>query len=244
MKCFNRGRTCSGAVTVVAAMAWVVVCLMSCDSTMSPQPVVVQGPGLTGNAPPQLEFLEPNENKTLGLGENFVIRWTDTDRDSSALISFWLVNAGTNEEVLLEAGIPEDDQVGPDSRTFDTTLVPEGEYNVLGIISDGLNPAVRVFAMTTGAAASQRVVFNVTPPGQGPQTQPPRIALIEPAFNQSVAQDDTLRVVVQPAETAPDEATPYDPDSDVTLYILLDVNLDPGDDEPGNPDPSQIIVLR
>ncbi len=251
MKGSNRVRARLGGVKALLAMALVVMGIPACDSAMSPQPVVVVGPGLTGNVPPTLTFTAPTENRTLGLGENFVVRWEDNDRDSSALISFWLVNTADNTEILLESGIQEDDLIGPSSKTFDTTLIPEGEYNVLAIISDGVNAPKRVFAMVVGAGVNQRIILTVTPPGQAPQTQPPRITMTEPAFNQSVAQDDVLHVAVQPSEEPPvavddpiAQRVPYDPDSTITLYILLDFDLNPHNDDPANPVSSEIIVLH
>ncbi|MFQ5589589.1 MAG: integrin alpha [Phycisphaerae bacterium] len=243
MKASEGASACRGMVAALSVAVCVALCFTTaCDSVVSSQATVVVGPGLTGNIPPELQFLEPIADKTLGLGENFIVRWTDVDRDSSALISFFLVDTASNEEILLEANVPEDED--PDSRTFDTTLVPEGRYNVLAVISDGSNPPVRVFAQKTGEGVTQRVVLNVTPPGQGPQTEPPRIRMIEPAFDQSVAQDDVLRVILRPAEAAPAANIPYDPDSNVTLYVLLDTDLDPNNDDPEHPDPSQIIVFR
>jgi len=234
-------KTCVGVTLALGGVVWLVSGIASCGT--APTPFIVQGPGVTGNQPPAFDFIEPNENVSLALGTNFVIRWTDTDRDSNASISIWLVNTETNQAVLLEGDIQENDDV--DSRTFSTDLIPVGRYNVLGVIDDDVNSAVSVYAITTAAAVDERVILNITPPGQGPQTQPPIITVTEPAFNLSVAQEDTLRVWVQPTAAEPDDTTPpFDPDSDITLYFLLDTDLDPNNDDPANPDPSKIIVLQ
>ena len=235
-------KTRVGVVVAAGTLAWAMAGIPSCGT--APTPFVVHGPGVTGNEPPQLEFLEPSQNTTLSLGTNFVVRWTDSDRDSSALIEFALVNVETNQQIVLERDIPENDQEGPDARTYDTGLVPVGRYNLLGTIDDGSNPAVSVFARTITAGVEQRLVLNITEPGQGPQTRPPVITVTRPAFNLSVAQDDELLVEVQPSALVPNANNPYDPDSDIVLYIVLDVDLDPNNDDPANPDASRIIVLR
>ncbi|RME38334.1 MAG: hypothetical protein D6788_07675 [Planctomycetota bacterium] len=208
----------------------------------APTPFVVHGPGTLGNEAPTLEILEPNANLTRSQGDSFLIRWTDSDRDDNAQISFSLVSTATNESVLVAANIDENDTIGPDELRVETTLIPQGTYNLAGTIDDGVNAPVQVFATVAGSA--ERVVITIVGPGEGPQTVPPTISVMEPAFNRSVTQDDTLVVVVQPTPAAPDPNVPFDPDSTVRVFIVLDVDQDPGNDDPANPDPNQIIVLR
>ena len=225
----------------VACMAWG---LASCGT--APTPFVVQGPGQFGNDPPTLTILEPNSDITRGQGDPFLIRWTDTDRDDNAQISYFLLSTTSNRRIMLVEGVDENDTIGPDSFTVSTTLIPPDSYNVLGTIDDGVNPLVEQFAVAAGAALQQRVVVTLVGPGEGPQTVPPIITVTEPTFNLSVAQDDVLTVAVQPTPLPPDpnNPIPYDPDSNVTLYILLDLDLDPNNDDPANPGNSDIIVLR
>lgn len=231
-----------GVLLSAGCAVWLVGNLISCGAAPSPIPVV--GPGQLGNDPPTLTFLEPSNNTTLGQGDPFLIRWTDRDRDDNAKISFLLENTTDgSDRILLVQGIDENDLTGPDTFTVGTTLIPEGTYNVLGIIDDGTNQEVSAYALWSGAAVNQRVVVTIVGPGEGPQSQPPTIAVTEPSFNLSVAQDDTLTVSVQPTLLAPDPSVPFDPDSRVTLYILLDTDLDPNNDDPANPDPSRVIVL-
>jgi len=232
-----------GVLLSTGCMVWLVGSLVSCGT--APTPIIVQGPGQFGNDPPTLSFLEPNANITRGQGDPFLIRWTDRDSDDNAQISFLLENtADGSDRIVLVEGIDENDLTGPDAFTVGTTLIPEGTYNVFGIINDGTNNPVQAYAFLTGVGVSQRVAVTIVGPGEGPQTQPPTIAVTEPSFNLSVAQDDTLTVVVQPTLFEPDAFTPFDPDSRVQLYILLDTDLDPNNDNPANPDPSEIIVLR
>ncbi len=228
-------------LVVVSATTFV---LVSGSCGTAPAPFIVSGPGRTGNEPPILEIEEPNTNVTRDQGGFFLIRWRDTDRDSNALISFALVNTVTNDVISLVDGIYEDDLVGPDQFSVGTSLVPIGTYNIRGVIDDGENEPTEVYAMTTAEAVEQRVVVTIVDPGGGPPTVPPVVTVTRPGFNQSVAQDDVLTVVVQPTELAPAAADPFDPDSSITLYLLLDLDLDPNNDDPANPDSEEIILLR
>ena len=221
----------------------IVAGLVSCG--VAPTPFVVKGPGLLGNDPPTLTFLEPSAHITRGQGDPFLIRWTDRDHDDNAQISFSLESTtDSSDRILLVGGIDENDLTGPDAFTVGTTLIPPGSYSVLGEIDDLVNAPVTAYPMLAGTAVAQRVVVTIVGPGEGPQTQPPIITVTEPSYNLSVTQDDTLTVSVQPSALVPDAAIPFDPDSRVTMYILLDLDQDPNNDDPANPDRSKIIVLR
>ena len=243
-----RGAACLkiglGVLAVLGVGVWLVGGIVSCGT--APTPFVVQGPGQFGNDPPTLEFLEPTGNITRGQGDPILLRWTDTDRDNNAQISFSLVSTTSHDSILLVTGVDENDTTGPDSFTIPTTLIPPDTYNVLANITDEINPAVDVYAMQAQAATSQRVVVTIVGPGEGPQTEPPTVVVTEPTFNLSVAQDDILTVSVQPSELPPDpnNPIPYDSDSVVRLLIVADLDLNPNNDDPANPDPSQVIVLR
>ncbi len=234
----------------VGFFAALTLALVSCSS--APQPFLVSGPGVTGNDPPTLTFLQPTGNITRGQGDRFVVRWTDTDRDSNAQISFAMVGTASNARTILVEGIDENDLTGPDSFSAPTSLLSPGTYYLLGIIDDDVNSPIEVFAQRADST-NERVVITITPQGAAPPTVPPIVTVTEPAFNLSVAQDDVLNVAVQPTEGTvnPDNPKPYDPDSPVTLYILLDVDQDPNNDDPANPqtdpstgEPVDIIVLR
>lgn len=229
--------------SILALLAAATLGVWSCGTAQTP--VFVRGPGISGDVPPEMTILVPAENLTRGQGEFFRIRWTDRDPDSNAKISFALVNtaaSANNARTTLVEGIDENDTTGPDSVSIGTSLVPVGNYNLLGTIDDGVNTPAEVFAMTNDAVP-QRVILTIVGPGEGSPTVPPAITVIEPAFNRSVTQDDDLLVVVQPTELDPDVTKPYDPDSDVTIFILLDLDQDPNNDDPATPDPSKIILL-
>jgi len=221
----------------MAGMGAVVLAIgvVSCGS--APTPFLVQGPGTGENVPPVLEFTAPSESLTRGQGDPFLIEWTDRDPDDNAMISFSLLNVDTNNTVLLISGIPENPD--PDSRTIDTSLIPLGLYNLFGVIDDGTNPPVTVFATTLGTNP-QRVTIRVVGEGEGSLTEPPTISSTGPNFDLSVTQDDTFLVTGVPDPGNPNTA--FDRDSDVTIFVVFDLDQIPDNDDVANPDPSQIIV--
>ena len=119
-------------------------------------------------------------------------------------------------------------------------MVSQGTYYLRGEIADGVNAPVSVFALTEGST-STRVIINVGEPGSNPLSVPPQVVVIEPSFPRGVAQEDILNIIVQPTVAGLD---PYDSDSDATLFILLDLDNNPENDNPQLPDPTQIILLR
>ena len=235
-------KACIGGLLILGGVVWLIGTSSSCGT--APTSFVVQGLAPTGNVAPVLTIAEPTQNLTKGRGEPFPIRWTDSDRDSNARISFDLIQTLSNQVINLVDNIPENDDVGPEAISVQTSLIPLGTYHIRGTIADDVNAPVSVFASVETELASQRVILTIVEPGQGPPTIPPTITITEPAFNLSVAQDDVLRIVVQPSETAPAADTPFDADSNITLYILLDTDQDPNNDDPANPDSAKIILLR
>ena len=119
-------------------------------------------------------------------------------------------------------------------------MIPQGTYNLFASISDEAS-RVDVFAMTKGANP-ERVVIRIVGAGEAHLSEPPQVAVTEPVFDLSVTQDDVVHISVQP--TAASAAVPYDRDSDVTVYLLFDLDQQPNNDDPANPDPNKIIVLE
>lgn len=233
----HRGLLAVGCLALVAGLVWV-----GCGSSL---PQLIFGPNVSGNQPPTLQILEPNASASINQGERLTIRWTDSDPDSAAQISFVLVGVTNSTEVALVASIPENDTAASDTISVGTELVPFGSYYLRGDIDDGVNTRVSVFA--TVAETATRLVLTVGEPGSNPLSVPPRVKVIAPEFNQSVAQDDTLTVVVRPTTNVFDDTTPFDPDSDATLYVVLDLDENPTNDNPRLPDntsTNQIILLR
>jgi len=215
--------------------------VIACGVAESPR--VVHGPGVVDNSRPTLQFITPNADLTVSRGQSFLIEWIDSDRDDAAKIGFSLINADTSEEIPLVENIEENDDLGPDQYAVGTDLIPEADYFLRGIIDDSTNAPVIVFAEVAGANR-QRLRITIAPKGQGPPSSPPQIVVVQPAFNQSVAETDLLEIRVQPTLIPPTGATPpYDADSSATIFILLDTDDRPDNDDPANPDES-IIVLR
>jgi len=235
MNKLHRGWHLAGAFLLLAFVVWV-----GCTGEL---PELIFGPSLSGNQPPTLEIVTPASSFALNQGERLNIEWTDSDPDSAALISFTLVNVDTGLEIPIVTNIPENDSAAADNISVSTALVPLGAYNLRGDIRDGINAQVSVFALVSGTS-NTRVVIQIGEPGTNPLSVPPQVAVIQPEFNLGVAQDDTLTVVVNPNRNLNDDTTPYDPDSDATLYILLDLDVNPRNDSPLIPDPNQIILLR
>ena len=206
-------------------------------------PSMVLGPLVYGNVSPNLEILDPVVSKTINQGERFVIRWSDRDPDSASKISFTLIDIDSGAEILLVSNIEENDSVAADQFTVGTSLIPLGSYYIRGEISDGVNTTVTSYAMTEGST-SLRVILTIGEPGTNPLNVPPRVAVVTPGFNQGIAQDDTLIITVQPSATGIDENIPYDEDNDTTLYVLLDLDDNPENDDPLLPDDDEIILLR
>ena len=229
-----------GCIASAGGILALIVGITSCGT--APTAFLVRGPGGLGNDVPTLDIKQPINDITVQQGVPFLIQWTDNDRDNNAKISFELVDTSTNRVIILVEGINENDQDGQDSHTAGTALVPVGTYNLLGIIDDGVNPPVNSFAIVVNTS-TQRVLFRVVGAGEGPPSLPPTVAVAEPLFDLSVTQDDTVRIVVQPTQVA-GANVPFDGDSPVTLFLILDTDLDPNNDDPFNPTPGQIIILR
>lgn len=230
------------SLAIVAGIGIVLLAGSSCGT--APSPFLVNGPGQPGNDPPTLTIIEPVANVTRPQGAPLLIRWTDSDSDDNAKISFELIQSTTNARVPLLSGLDENDLIGPDSVTVGTSLIPQGSYFLLGTIDDSVNDAVETFATIGGVASASRVVVRITGEGEGQQSVPPTLTVTQPSFNQSVTQDDVLTVTVAPSLLAPSANNPFDPDSNITMFLLLDLDQDPNNDDPSNPLPNQIIVLE
>lgn len=210
--------------------ALVVVSFWGC--TNQPSATLVTGPGGTGSQPPTLNFTAPTNNTTIAQGSPFQIQWTDADPDSSALILFRLVDAEDASNVLLLAeGIQEDDSVGPSSINVSTDFIPEGQYFLEGVISDGRNAPVSVFA-TNASSGNSRLLVTIAGESFAPANTPPVIVVTQPAVNVGVAQDDVLNIAIAPSRT---QAIPFDPDNNTTVYISLDFDTNTMNDDPTRP---------
>ncbi len=236
-----RARVAMFLVLALSVLTLTFIGVVACG--VAPAPQVVTGPGVVDNTPPTLEITSPIGDVTVSRGQAFLITWTDSDRDDAARIGFAFVNANTNEQISLVENIEENDDLGPDQYTVGTDLIPEGDYYLRGTINDFVNTPVVVFAEVADSN-QQRARITIAPKGQGPPTTPPQVVVVQPAFNQSVAETDVLEIRIQPTPAVPTQNTPpYDSDSPANVFILLDTDDRPNNDDPANPDDS-IIVLR
>ncbi len=92
------------------------------------------------NQPPSITVTEPD-----GAGDtvdpSFLIQWTDADPDDDAAISLFYDDDASGEDgTLIISGISEDDPA--DQFTWDTTVIPDGDYFIYAVIDDGTNPTV------------------------------------------------------------------------------------------------------
>lgn len=73
------------------------------------------------------------------------INWIDSDPDSSASISLhYDIDAAGFDGTAITSGISEDSS--ENQYIWNTAAVPEGWYYIYGVISDGVNPAVKTYA--------------------------------------------------------------------------------------------------
>jgi len=89
----------------------------------------------TTNNPPSINLTAPT-GFTLNPA-TINITWTDEDLDNNASITFKRKNFSTGEIATITSGISENELTN--SYTWNLTSVPDGIYQVFGIISDGIN---------------------------------------------------------------------------------------------------------
>lgn len=157
------------------------------------------------------------------------------DIDETATVSIFAStspNPGLGDPTTIPIPIRGGNNVfGPGTGTgegmWDTTGVAAGSYNLFAEIDDGVNPLVRVTSLSP---------IGVAPMGTQPATTPPELVFLDPVANLGLSSDDELTIRYIYSDT----------DSDVTVTLLLDKDLDPANDDvafPGNPLDPDIIVL-
>ncbi|MBN1513364.1 MAG: hypothetical protein JXB13_15210, partial [Phycisphaerae bacterium] len=139
----------------VALLGLGLVALLLSLACPASSPTEVLGPATVGNEAPFLEFLSPTSSFSVNRGDSFEVTWRDSDTDSSALIKLEMVQTENNVATVIIDGIQEDDLVGPDVWSIDTTLLAEATYYVRGTISDGVNVPYVTYALISGGAGSR-----------------------------------------------------------------------------------------
>jgi len=181
--------------------------LGGCPFDLSPIPRTPPGGRVsdaTTNARPQLQFVRPTYDLKVRVGSTVQIGWIDSDSDDNATVEIYYDTdglAGTGDEVLLvQTDEDTDGADGVDVFMWDTTGLSPGVYYILGIIDDGVNPAVTVYASHT---------IELLPPVA------PSLSFVSPVGNLvgvsvvSIRWDDD------------------DPDSNATVTIFYDLDQDP-----------------
>ena len=105
--------------------------------------------------PPTLVLTSPTEAGVLTNQTSFTLEWTDSDPDSSARVSLYYETDGAGHAgVRIVGDLPEDD---PGNRyVWDTSGLPDGTYQVYGVIEDGVH--------TAASYAPGPLVIDRTPP--------------------------------------------------------------------------------
>jgi len=131
------------------------------------------------NDTPQLMLKEPSAAIEVEIGQAIEVCWSDSDANDNALISLFLDEDLTRlgadgNEILLAGAIAEDVDDDGDSLLLGIpSTVPNGEYRVMGMISDGLSETisfapgvVTVISSVDGEPGKSPIVdFRVLGPG-------------------------------------------------------------------------------
>lgn len=219
-----------GLFGILAALAAGLTC-PGADDGLAPLNPPVTG----GNTPPRVlitSIVTPKPNNQAEQGELVTIAFTGEDAEDTAAVRIFAstsANPGPGEEIGILNNFPIGPGIGSGLAVWNTAGVSPASYNIFAEINDGTNGPVRV----VGALSVQ-----VVPPGSTPLGQPPQIVLIDPLPSLGLSAQDEVTVRYIYA----------DPDSSVTVTLLLDKDLNPANDDVNNPgdpfDPnSKIIIL-
>lgn len=107
------------------------------------------------NEAPVIELVEPLDDLVVSAGDSFDVRWSDSDADSNADISVFLVPADGGGNPQLMGTVKENDDgadAGPDTLTVESDELEPGDFNLLVVIDDGVNQVTSVFATDLGGA--------------------------------------------------------------------------------------------
>ncbi|MCZ6655535.1 MAG: integrin alpha [Planctomycetota bacterium] len=241
------GRFALGFSLLSCCGALALVLQVSCTGF---SPVAISSPGVTSNVAPILTIIAPDEDEEISQGDSFIVRWTDSDPDSNALIDIDLLEIDGLNVFPVAGGIREND-VTLDRFQVNTSSILIGTYFVRMTIDDGANTPVVVFAEDPNTG--NRVQITIAPPGQAGGNVPPQVVLIEPQTNVGTSQGDVVTISIRPTllnpgppgSPDPGLAFHYDQEDDVDVTILLDLDNDPtNDDFRNDDDPGNIILER
>lgn len=215
----------------VASVALSTIAMVAgCPSAVTP----VTGPapgtaaGVSGNSRPTVSITLPSNNLLVTEGELVNVVWTVNDTaGENVIINLRVVNVVTQQTAVnLIAGeiVTTTGTTISRSESFSTAGLAGGTFVIRLSASDNVNPVQE--------ATSPGTVQVVTA-GTEPTNASPTITLLNPAFDQAVAQGD--RVAFSWIDA--------DPDSAALVVLALDLDTVPTNDNPFNTDDPGIIVL-
>lgn len=195
-----------------------------------------------GNRPPRVFITSITTdfgNNFAEVGEPVSIAFSGDDAEDAAVVRIFASTSGNPtpaQEIPILGGFPIGPGSGSGVAVWNTAGVAPRAYNIFAEIDDRTfnpftgtgNPPVRV----TGLAPVQ-----IGPPGSRPSTSPPQLVFLSPLVNLglSAADELTLRYIYA------------DVDSNATVTLLLDKDLNPANDNinnPGDPnDPNTNIII-
>ncbi|MEK6643282.1 MAG: integrin alpha [Planctomycetota bacterium] len=140
------------------------------------------------------------------------------------------------QELLIQSGIAIGPGAASANVSWDTTTVPIGAYSIFAEIDDRtFNAADNTGNLPVRVTTAQTV--SVAPEGSQPATSPPQLLFIDPLPNLGLSSQDEMTIRYIYADT----------DSNVTVTLLLDKDLDATNDDVSNPgdpnDPNTNIII-
>lgn len=115
--------------------------------------------------PPDIVILEPIKDEKIGENESFVIKWEDSDADSSAIITLYAQDpSGVRFEI--KSGISEDDEdnIFEWNMSQDPNVLKDTPYHIVAVISDGFHSPVE--SISSGTISISRTIGDVSGNGE------------------------------------------------------------------------------
>ncbi len=191
-----------------------------------------------GNRPPRIIITSVSAT-TIIQGEPVVISITGDDAEDAAVARVFAslsTNPTQTQELPIQSGIPIGPGAASANVSWDTTTVPIGAYSIFAEIDDRtFNAADNTGNLPVRVTTAQTV--SVAPEGSQPATSPPQLLFIDPLPNLGLSSQDEMTIRYIYADT----------DSNVTVTLLLDKDLDATNDDVSNPgdpnDPATNIII-
>lgn len=191
-----------------------------------------------GNRPPRIIIVSVSATTAIQ-GDSVVISISGDDAEDAAVARVFAslsTNPTQAQELQIESGIPIGPGAGSANVVWDTTTAPVGAYNIFAEIDDRTyDPATDTGNKPVRVTTTQ--VVSVAPEGSQPASVPPQLVFVDPLPNLGLSALDEMTIRYIYADT----------DSNVTVTLLLDKDLDATNDDVANPgdpnDPSTNIII-